>query len=138
MNDVKVTERGWAGHFICADRCMFRRNTLIECGDVKIVVSTVGNMNPPTGYTGTENQNIGYNRYYETLVFQAHVSDGYYEADTSKQIEYNGKWSIDRLDWDTDLEANEMHDNAVRYFVDKFENMDHPSVKLLFDDSEEN
>jgi len=41
---IKRYERGWAGHFICSYLCHFRRNTLLEFGNVRIVISTVGMM----------------------------------------------------------------------------------------------
>ena len=73
-NKVKRTERGWAGHFIAADRCMFRRNTLLEYKDRKWVVSTIGNYHP--SLYGTVDT-IGHERWYETMVFEASCQGGY-------------------------------------------------------------
>ena len=66
---VKRTERGWAGHFICAENCQFRRNTLLEYGDRKWVISTVGRL-LTTDYKTKKLKfdTIGAgNRYYETM-----------------------------------------------------------------------
>ena len=106
---VKRTERGWAGHFCCSSRCLFRRNTLLEYKDKKIIVSTVGQMKLDNGDIDT----IGYNRYYETMVFEANYLDTkYYDIDvTSQIISFNNNWCINKID--ADNEANEMHENVV-------------------------
>ena len=78
----KKTERGWAAHFCCAHRCKYRRNTLIECGDRRLIVSSVGAMMvddvmTPIGGCGPD----GIAPYYETAVFSAKMDSGYWEAD---------------------------------------------------------
>ena len=118
---AKTTERGWGGHFICAHRCQFRRNTLIEFGDVKIVVSTVGLMQSGLHGTGEGFDPIGaFNRYYETMAFHSMVGDTrYHDADVSRQVGFESEWSIDKIDAD-DL-ANIMHDNVVKEISEKLE-----------------
>ena len=104
-NKVKRTERGWAGHFICADRCLFRRNTLLEFGDVKIVVSTVGNF-----VSDCRLQEIGAGRYFETMVFHADDTK-YFDADFTKDIEVKSSCVISEKGEDD--KANEMHELVV-------------------------
>lgn len=118
---VKRTERGWGGHFICADRCLFRRNTLLECGNDRIVVSTVGSMmNRKTGKIET----IGHNRYYETMAFKAEFDNPYYEVNVSEQIYFDSEWAIcgndaSELPNDVDNKADEMHEAVVAELTEK-------------------
>lgn len=117
MKDVKRTERGWAGHFICSYRCRFRRNTLLEYNGVEIVVSTVGAMYNDNG----ELEEIGIGRHYETMAFYVDKSSGEYkDADVGNEIFFESKSA---LKWHKkgyiDNEANEMHENVVRELSEK-------------------
>lgn len=116
----KLTERGWPGHFICAERCTFRRNTLIDFGRMKIIVSTVGMMRD-----GLHGQGAGYDtigaggRYYETMAFKAKKSGPYWDIDAAKEVPFKSEGAIcsetgyKKLPADADNKANEMHDRVV-------------------------
>jgi len=119
---IKVTERGWPGHFICSDSCIFRRNTLIESEYDSVVVSTVGSM------LSTDRKRIetigASGRYYETMVFGSKIDGVYIEANVSDQRDFKSEWAIcaespDKLPKDIDNKANEMHDAVVVEFIDK-------------------
>lgn len=115
--EIKTTERGWAGHFICSDLCYFRRNTLIEYRDIKIVINTVGAL-----FSNGKVDMVGQNRYYETEAFHSNEEDTkYHNADITQKVDLGCKWAIDRFDEDTDNEANEMHDNAVKWVCEQLE-----------------
>lgn len=113
-NKVKRTERGWAGHYICADRCMFRRNTLLEYGDTRIVVSTVGMMrdfHAKDGFNKPVFEKIGYERNFETMAFKAKHDGRYWDADVTRQVEFESPWCIEELN--SDDRANDMHEKVV-------------------------
>ena len=109
----KITERGWGGHFICANRCRFRRNTLVEDKDIKVVVSTVGLME--SLLKDGEFETIGFNRHYETMAFMANNDGRYWDADVGKQVYFESPWTISEID--ADDKANNMHDKVVREIV---------------------
>ena len=115
--ELKITERGWPGHYICADSCLFRRNTFIEYGDLKWVVSTVGRQLPAKGYDYWET--IGHERYYETMAFEAKQDGIYWDADPEKQIDFDSLWAINHCGYDSEFLANEMHDKAVTELSEK-------------------
>lgn len=125
---IKLTERGWAGHFICADRCGFRRNTLIECGDDKVVVSTVGNYRPKSALDKI--QTIGYNRYYETMAFHAKLDDlkEYWEADVSESYSFSSEWSIPDLENAVDNRADAMHNQVVEEIAEELLIKNNPKI----------
>ena len=114
---VKRTERGWAGHFCGANRCRFRRNTLLEKGEVRIVVSSVGLMEKWTGDPRQAKnvrgfEIIGHKRYYETMAFHAEPAPSrYFDADVSREVDFDAPWCIDKID--ADDKANAQHDAVV-------------------------
>ncbi len=113
---VKITFRGWPGHFICSDRCIFRLNTLLEYQGVKIVVSTVGMMKSswPKGsefYKGPY-ETVGCGRYYETMAFHAEMDgNGFIDANCCRQISFDSPWMQSELD--SELKANDMHYKVI-------------------------
>ena len=111
---VKRTERGWAGHFICADRCLFRRNTLLEYENIKIVVSTVGRLFA-NRQGRREIVTVGCERYYETMAFYSDPNDTvYHDIDVERYIELGCDWQLNEID---DNKANNMHEMAVEWVI---------------------
>ena len=114
---VKRTERGWIGHLRVADKCWFRRNTLLECKSMStnIVVSTVGQMR--------DNKNdvieLVPGRYYETMAFKADY-DKYKDANVQKPVRFESPWMVKVLDGD--LLANDTHENVVDEITRKLMN----------------
>jgi len=114
---IKRTERGWAGHFIGAPSCLFRRNTLLECGGIKIVVSTVGLMQHYNKDKGGFME-IGLDRHYETMAFHSDPDDHRYsDANVQRQVYFNSPWSISEAD--ADDHANFMHETVVQEIADR-------------------
>lgn len=112
LSKVKRTERGWAGHFICADDCLFRRNTLLEYDGRYIVVSTIGRWLPEYLRHTAEAKftTVGVDRYFETMAFIADAEDKYHDAICRSRVMFDSPWAIDSPD--KELEADEMHNKV--------------------------
>jgi hypothetical protein len=121
--EVIRKERGWAGPFIGAARCEFHRNTLLQYGDQRVIVSTVGKMKIYHPFKSTHAyQQIGLDRYYETMVFMAHQlceDDIYWHVDVQKEVSFESKWSVNHVKEVSDYEADEMHEQVVKEISQK-------------------
>jgi len=106
---MRITERGWIGHYICGDKCRFRRNTLIECNGVSVVVSTVGlQFDQET----RDFDKFCNGSYFETKAFHVKEDDPRFrDADIGKEISFGAKNYIDFADADDIANAN--HDIIV-------------------------
>ena len=122
---VKRTERGWGGHFCLGQYCRFRRNTLLEAGDTRLVISTVGNCYPPSVKDEDTPYVLSYGlvsgkAVYETKIFHAQKEGPYWDADVGKEVSS----PIDRYvyvgkdgPWEgIDEDANDMHERTVKQF----------------------
>jgi hypothetical protein len=114
-----ITERGWIAYYICADRCRFRRNTLIEYGKRRVVVGSIGMLY--VKFNDKEPDTVGDGRYYETAAFHAKRDGCYWDININRPI-YNYK-SPNRIStWkslDADQQANNMHEVVVREITAK-------------------
>ena len=120
LKEVKRTERGWAGHFIASDGCKFRRNTLLECGETKVVVSTIGNYHDSQG----RYDQVGLDRDYETMAFHVDPASGdYNDIDVERQIWFESPWAYKTKKGDkyVDLIANNMHETVGQELTEKLE-----------------
>ena len=118
---IQQTERGWAGHFCFANSCRFRRNTLLECGDTRIVVSTVGLFRTSKSYdflpiNKEYHADPEDDRYFETKAFHAVFDGRYWDADFSLEISFESPWCISEVDADIRVandRANDQHEAVV-------------------------
>lgn len=116
-NEIKTTERGWVVRTYSQSGLRFSRNTLVEFYNLKVIVSTVGRLcllglNEPIP--------LPEGGYYNTKAFIPKESSKYdHNIDINKEIVIGCKNAIDHFDEDTDNEANEMHENAVKWVCEQ-------------------
>ena len=111
---VNRVERGWAGHFICAKFCLFRRNTLLVKNETRVVVSTVGNY-----YVDADVKEIGIDCYYKTMAFFAEWDGKYYDANVGREVHFEAMRAIS-TPGDDNL-ANDMHEHVVEEIAARME-----------------
>ena len=123
MEEVKRTERGWCGYIQGYQYCLFRRNTLIEYLDKKIVVATLGNFIDPYRWKVMP---IKDDIWYETIAGYAINKEGFWDIDGNNMIEIKSNHTIQgELDYildnykTPDLYANIIHETIVDEMMDR-------------------
>lgn len=116
-------EQGWPGHFIGAQHCAFRRNTLVSNRNRHIVVSTVGCFRPRN-----EVIMLDCDHYYETKAFVSVPGEDspYLDADVTKEVHLDsgklgiGAGTCEDLPANVDILADEMHELNVTWVMQNF------------------
>ena len=117
-NKVTKRERGWPGHFIGGHDCTYTRNTLLTYNDIKIVVSSVGMYHPVSAGDKFDTLNSAQS-YYETMAFHADPDSPHSDADISRQICIEHGAFIKKIEWMSNVRADEMHEKAVEEVTNK-------------------
>jgi len=124
--EVKITYRGWPGHYCEGHKCVFHLNTLLECKTRRYVVSTVGNILRDRLDTRSElnYQALDFNtRYYETMIFGVKRDGVYWDARADRQVYTDDDlpWCVETLDHESDVRAQEVHEANVAWVKGKLE-----------------
>ena len=65
----------------------------------------------------TQFKTVGYNRFYETMAFEAKKEGNYWDIDVTKEVKFNSNWYIEKITDNSDNKANEMHEEVIRELV---------------------
>jgi hypothetical protein len=110
---LKITERGYAGHFCASSQCRYTRNTLVEFPDGhKIVLSAIGNYCPNVLI-----ERINSDSYYEIMIFDAEYESPYWESNIGCQI-YEFRLIQETPVRGSDLVVDSFHDLIIQTLAD--------------------
>lgn len=116
---VHVIERGWSGYLQYFERCLFRRNTLLETSKGSVVVVSIGSMFSTYGeILPVEDSDV----YFKTEVFLTKTEGPYTEPDITAPLIIKSQHRITAnkildIPYDVDNQANEMHEGVVTEFI---------------------
>ena len=114
-----IKEQGWAGHYCLAEKCLFRRNTVVSYGNKHLIVSTVGNCILDNKLHFIRSEEV----VYETLVFNAVLNNGYWEPDSGELKSYLLKLSDYGGNNTGDILANNMHEKMIDWIKEHKESI---------------